>query len=426
MRKHVQSLIGFFTLAILILACALPVPSAGSPTQSGETEIVPASPDANAVGTVVAMTLAALAPGVNTPAAPATSPTPIDTTISLPHTLYYLATDSAGIIQVFRIEKDGTTRHQITSEAVNVGAYDVSPVDGGVAYVSNNHLYYANPDGSERRILLNGGEVDTNNPFMSTVSSPVFSPDGQTIAYGYKGLQIYSFVSDESHLIIKNQIDDVSGLLVPKELYSPERYSPDGSKLLITLGYYESASSAIYSPATGDLVRLDGGEGAVLCCDDVEWSFDSASIYAASPTVGMFNSGMWKIDAATGKVTTLIQAEVGGGTYNLVDEAYLAPDGQLYFFFATASISQSEGAITRSPLQPYRSKPDGVTDRTLLNQQSFELLNEALWAPNASFVVVTLAPAREIYDEGQAEIVYFDGRPNAVLVPSAQQLKWGP
>jgi len=94
---------------------------------------------------------------------------------------------------------------------INVGAYDVSPVDGSVAYVANNHLYYANPDGSERRILLNGGEVDTNNPFMSTVGAPVFSPDGQTIAYAYKGLQIYSFASDESHLIIKNQVDDVNG-----------------------------------------------------------------------------------------------------------------------------------------------------------------------------------------------------------------------
>ena len=34
--------------------------------------------------------------------------------------------------------------------------------------------------------------------------------------------------------------------------------------------------------------------------------------------------------------------------------------------------------------------------------------------------------AREIYEGGQAEIVYLDGRPNVVLVPSAQQLKWGP
>jgi len=51
MRKQVlRPLIVFFTLAVVTLACALPVPSAGVPTQSSGTEVVPSSPDANAVG----------------------------------------------------------------------------------------------------------------------------------------------------------------------------------------------------------------------------------------------------------------------------------------------------------------------------------------------------------------------------------------
>jgi hypothetical protein len=140
--------------------------------------------------------------------------------------------------------------------------------------------------------------------------------------------------------------------------------------------------------------------------------------------MGMFSSGLWRVDAATGAVTTLIQGDAGGGNYNVADEAYLAPDGQLYFFFAT--VPSPEGIITRSPLQLVRSGPDGVTGRTTLNDQNFELLNEALWAPDASFVVVVLAPSQEIYQGGRAEIVYLDGRPNAVLMPFAQQMKWGP
>jgi hypothetical protein len=257
------------------------------------------------------------------------------------------------------------------------------------------------------------------------MSSPVFSPDGQTLAYGYKGLQLYRLSTGQSNLVIENQIDDAGGgLFVPKELYSPERYSPDGTKLLITLGYYEGASSAVYYPATNALVRLEGGEGALICCDDTEWSSDSASVYSASPSMGMFSSGLWKVDAATGEVTTLIQGDAGGGNYNTADEAYLAPDGQLYFFFAT--VASPDGVINRSQLQPVRSAPDGVTGRTVISTEDFQLLNEALWVPDASFVIAAFAPTREVYQGGQAEIIYFDGRPRVVLTPFAQQMKWGP
>jgi hypothetical protein len=340
----------------------------------------------------------------------------------LPRTFYYLAPDSGGLTQIFRIEKDGTTQRQITTESSSVSDYDVSLVDGSVAYVANNQLLYINADGSERRVLVDGGTVDPNNPFISTISSPVFALDGLTLAYGYKGLQIYSFSVDESELIIENQIDDVGGgLFVPRELYSPERYSPDGTKLLITLGYYEGASSAVYYPATNALVRLNGGEGALICCDDTEWSADSSSFYAANPSMGMFSSGLWKVDAATGEVTTLIPGDAGGGSYNAADEAYLAPDGQLYFFFATFTSPDA-----RPPLQLVRSAPDGVIERAVVSEEDFQLLNEALWAPDASFVATVLASSPELYQGGQAEIVYLDGRPKVVLAPFAQQMKWGP
>jgi hypothetical protein len=378
------------------------------------------------VGTVVAMTLTAAVPaGDDATATAPTSITPDGGADLLPHTLYYLGTDNAGLLQVFKIEKDGTTQSQVTSESGSISDYDVSLIDGSVAYVANNQLLYVNADGSERRVLVDGGTVDPNNPFISTLSNPVFSLDGQTLAFGYKGLQLYSFATSENKLVIENQVDDLGGgLFVPRELYEPERFSPDGTKLLITLAYYEGASSAIYDPATNALVRLQGGEGALICCGEAEWSFDSSSIYSATPTAGMFSPGLWKIDAATGIVTTLIQGDAGDGNYHAADEPYLAPDNQLYFFFAT--VSNPEGIFNRAPLQLVRSASDGVTGRTVLSEADFQLLNEALWASDASFVVVAFAPTQEVYQGGQAEIVYLDGRPNVTLTPFALQMKWGP
>jgi len=341
----------------------------------------------------------------------------------LPYTFHFLGTDAAGITQVFRIERDGKTQNQVTSELVNVGNYGVSPVDGSVAYVVNNQLLLINVDGSGRRLLVDGGILDENNPFLNNITNPVFSPNGQTLAYGYKGLNLYSLSTGTSNLVIENQIDDSgNGFLFPRELYWPESYSPDGSKLLITLGYYEGASAAIYDPASRGLVRLTGAEGALICCDAVEWSADGSSIYSASRTVGMFNSGLWKVDPTSGAVTTLFTSNYDTSSFNFAYEPYLAPDGQLYFFFTEAATEFN----SRTPLQLVRSAPDGVTGRTVLRPDTFELMNEALWALDASFIIVAFAPNPDTYQGGRAEVVYLDGRPNMVLTEFAQQMKWGP
>src|SRR5512138_140610 len=153
MSKHVRPFLAFLTLAVAVLACAVPLPQfppVGTPSGNA-TALPPASPDPNQVGTAVAATLTASVPGPVGgsptptgvgPSPSATAPTSGGPTGALPHTFYYLAPDSAGIAQVFRMETDGTTQHQVTSESVNISDYDVSLVDGSVAYVANNQLLY--------------------------------------------------------------------------------------------------------------------------------------------------------------------------------------------------------------------------------------------------------------------------------------------
>ena len=110
--------------------------------------------------------------------------------------------------------------------------------------------------------------------------------------------------------------------------------------------------------------------------------------------------------------------------YNIPDEPYLAPDSQLYYFFA--QVAATDGFASRAPLKIVRSAPDGATGRTTVNDDDFKLMNEALWAPDASLVIVAYAPIEEVYQGGQAEIVYLDGRSSVVLTTFAQQMKWGP
>jgi len=139
----------------------------------------------------------------------------------------------------------------------------------------------------------------------------------------------------------------------------------------------------------------------------------------------MFAPGLWRVDASTGNMTTPLPTEAGGGNFNLADEPYLAPDGQLYFFFA--SRPAPDGFIDNAPLQIVRAAPNGVTGRTVLRPETFESLNEALWAPDASFVIVAKAPLDSVYAGGVLELYYTDAAKSMTpLVPFGQQLKWGP
>jgi Tol biopolymer transport system component len=390
----------------LVLACSQP--SASAPTS------VPVN-----VETIVAQTLSALT-------APVAQATPLPASSSLlPHSIYYLGYDSANHLQIFRLEKDGKTTTQLTSEPADIMDFDVSPIDGSVVFVSNNQLINVSADGSNRAMLFDGGAVDANNPFLTQVRKPIFSPNGETIAFGHKGLNFYSIVSGQANLVLPDSITDQgNGFIFPEELVWPEKYSPDGNKLFMTFGYYEGASTGIYYLNGGGVVRLSGGEAAIICCGDYALSPDASALFAASPTFGMFNAGLWKVDTATGVITTLLSGNFDTNPTHAADEPFVAPDGSLYFFYA--AVNNTGEIQSRLPLQIVRSDIDGVTNRTVLRPETFQNMNEALWAPDASFVIVANAEIADIFVGGAAQLFYTDGQKGMIpLVKFALDMKWG-
>lgn len=394
MSNRSKHLFAYLVLFMVAFACANP--PGGTPPES------PAN-----IETIVAATFQALTQ---------VPPSPNGISSLLPHPLYFLNNDGAGLAQVYRLDKDGVAVTQLTFEPANVNDYDVSMMDGSVAYVSNNQLFTIKADGSNRSMIFNEGAV----------SNPVWSPTGETIAFAYKGLNFYSIASGQSSRVLEDQVDDLGdGLTFPRELYWPESYSADGSKLIITLGYYEGASTAIYYPNGGALVRLNGAEGAIICCGDYHLTSDASTLYAASPSSGMFNAGLWRVNTATGDVTTLLLGSYDTNPAEVADNPFLAPDGQLYFFYA--SLPNADEFIDRPPLQLVRSAADGVTGRTVLRPETFENMNEAIWAPDASFVIVANPALPEIYEGGAAQLYYTNGQKAMVsLVSYAMKMKWGP
>ena len=393
----------FILLFTAALACANPL---------GEGGNAPAN-----VETIVARTLQALTAPVH-----GSGDAPLPSTPSLlPHSMYFLKDDSAGVMQVFRLEKEGKTVTQVTFEPADVDGYDVASVSGSVVYASNRQLLLVETDGSDRRLLVEGG--------TSGVSYPVFSPDEQTIAYGADGLYFYSLTTGQSNRVLENKLEEIgNGTLLLREQYLPESYSADGTKIAIKIGNYEGATAAIYYPNGNTLILPHDNKGSmIICCNDVEWAANGSAFYAASPISGMFDAGLWRMDAATGNVTTLLIGNAYTDPANLANAPFPAPDGQLYFFFASLPNPNRNDFPNGAPLQLVRSALDGVTNRTILRPETFQSINEVLWAPDASFVIVAMAPDENEYRGGAARLVYTDGGKSIVpLVPFAAQMKWGP
>jgi hypothetical protein len=402
-----------FTVVVLIaamLACANPLGGTG-PAQPANVE------------TVVAATLQAL----TAPAVQPVATLPPDNESLLPHSIYFLNNDNTGLVQVYRLARDGKTLTQVTFEPVNVESYDISLVDGSVVYATNNQLFTVNADGSNRSMIVDGGPIDPNNPYVNQISTPLWSADGQSITYGHHGISIYSIVDGQSTLAYENQLTTDNGFTLG-EINTPISYSPDGSKLLINIVPLASDGGAMGILTLGNkaLVRLTGGNHRICC--SLQWAGDNNTLYGAYAAFNPFVSpGLWRVDAASGAVTDLIPAFSQNNTVlNFASEPFPSPDGQLYFFYATQPYAQQD-EISRVPLQLVRSAADGVTNRTILSADIFNTLNETLWAPDASFVITASGPIADVYQGGIVELYYTDGQRAMIsLLPFAFDLKWGP
>jgi Tol biopolymer transport system component len=401
----------FFSLVMVVI---LTLVACAAPTAENINQ-----PTADQVATIVAMTLQALA------AEEADTPTNVPEALAsqLPHSLYFIANDNQSISQLYRLERDGKTKTQLTFELVNVTDYDVSLADGSIAYVASNQLLLANADGSNRRLLIDGG----SGPDLRGFYAPVFSPDGQTLAYSQNGLYLYDMAAGVSKLVIEDQLSE---LRLPIETYSAVHYSPDGKKLLVALGHWEQAPAhGVYDLVANTLVKYAEVEDYMYCCSfhgGPVWAPDSSSFYGvASVHDTVYQSGeLWRVDAGNGALTRLLKTS--DGMMNLPKEVYLAPDGRLYYFLGSYSVDA--GYFDAPMLELVRSAPDGVTDRTVLREENFVLMDEALWAPDASFVIVAIDSLRSWELQGGVlELYYTDGQKEAVwLAPFGHQMKWGP
>ena len=278
---------------------------------------VPASPASTSgpiVSTIPAMTPTPL-PIVSTIPALTETPQPTPTLppaapTVLPAPLYYLAPGDDATQQIWRIETDGTTRTQITQEAADISDFDVSARDGSLAYLSGNALITTDGQGNNRSVLVQGPTLapERDESYYTTeVTRPRWSPDGSRLAYGLNGINLIDATGGASTALLPN--DPIPGPNDPMtqtaNLYWPHNWSPDGSRMLIEIGYYRSEGSlGVLNLADNSVAALSSPAGYVCCAP--AWADNNRTIIYANPVDGIVPPGLWRTDVTTGEGETLI------------------------------------------------------------------------------------------------------------------------
>ncbi|GAB4574612.1 MAG: hypothetical protein Kow0077_22050 [Anaerolineae bacterium] len=203
--------------------------------------------------------------------------------MALPTDLYFLSRDTAGITQLWVLPADGSPARQLTLEPRSVLDYAISPDGTRVAYTSAGNLLVANLDGS-------GGEV--LSPVVERPGAgamPAWSPDGQLIAFVRDGIWVIPASGGARTELITDSFDENTA---PQDIaiYMNPRWSPNGTMLLIDIGYYEGRGLALL-PITGGQatplpVAVSQGDwlpdGRVLAWD-YGFAYTEPGLYVVNP-----------------------------------------------------------------------------------------------------------------------------------------------
>jgi len=340
----------------------------------------------------------------------------------LPRSLYYLD-DVDDVLQIWRLERDGSTRTQLTFEETGVRDFSVSTADGKLAYINENKLYLADSDGQNRQLVVDADLMNIGGEdaiFRNTVSRPSFSPDGSTLAYALDGIHLLDMRTGNDDHVLTNlgNLLDVS-FVFSKEVYTPGAWSPDGSKFIITMSYYEGYTLAVMEPAKSQPFTRLLTDGAVCCI--FTWSEDSRSVLVANPYFTGTLPGLWRFDTATGGEEYLLEGHDAEGMINFVGWPYQTIDSDLNFFHSKVERFDPEKGI---PLRLVHSDASGQ-DHEILFEQEFRV-HDALWAPGGKLVVVS---GRQEGLTNQLMLLNIETKEILILLENGDRvgnLTWGP
>ena len=320
--------------------------------------------------------------------------------------------------QIHRLSRNGESLERLTGETLPIEDFDVSPVNGDIAFVSGNALVLLDGDGV-RRVLVEGavlpsagsGVAPHNDTARITgrIASPRWSPDGASIAFVHNGLMMVN-PSDSSVTVLHPNGDPLAsgGSGGCRIISGVDSWSPDGVRLLVTC--YDYPLESIYGVSMalkemgGSLTILQEGIGTP------GWKSDGQVLYIAYPRSGGRQS-FCRLDAPEWSCTQ-IGEEVPSRSYYFYGYPNVAPDGSVQVLIASgADPMASDGSFTL-----YRVNAGGE-GAAIIRIDSYTL-SEALWSRTGNGLLIESSDGRLFWVPA--------GESAAVLLPvtGASLLRW--
>ena len=309
---------------------------------------------------------------------------------TLPAPVYYLYEDRNKTQQIWRLERDGLTKSQITNESANVRDFDVSPTDGALAYVSGFDLFVANADGTERRSVLHDeNAVDSANEDQRRAGaryhSPLWFPNGQQIALAdYRGV-IFVTLDGQTRRFQTNILPPPSR---PAEMnvayYRPGQFSPDGLRLLLHVGVWERDILSIKDIDATDSVEPLQLKDTTFC--EPVWSIDQKIVYCASGSVLSHPNRIGMSNANTGKTSEMIQVEDEQFTeFEFFKAPFPASNGDLFYLKERNPIGMRQFRLSLFRINP-RNNSAPIEVRSEVDV--IDSIGETLWDVSGQGLII--------------------------------------
>lgn len=213
-------------------------------------------------------------------------PLPTITGRALPADLTYIAPDATGIDQVWRLPRTGEPPQPVTRDVDPVIGYGFSPDGARIAYIAGDALLVAGADGAsaQQLALL---QIEVGAP------QPRWSPDSAQIAYyDQRGVWIVPADGSAAPRLVAQSVPFTEGTSpADVRFYNDPRWSPEGTRLLLGVGFWEGAGLGVLDLISGTLAELQGpmstaglwtGDGRVLT-----WSwyqtYSQPALYVVDP-----------------------------------------------------------------------------------------------------------------------------------------------
>ncbi len=170
---------------------------------------------------------------------------------------YYMAADESGVQQVYQLLLDGQNEaRQITQAGSDVQTFGVAYDGLSIAYISGGQLWLQ-PIHTDTAEAL--ASISTSQFF----SSPVYSQDGDYIAYADNGLWLLDLATRETRQLLQDvPVAEDGSNMAEFRIYQPDMFARGENgredKLILKVGIWEWQTAGVYDLVSGQLQVLEG------------------------------------------------------------------------------------------------------------------------------------------------------------------------